>query len=192
MLEGAGVPVEIVPADIDERAIEETVRDHSEFTGSNIGHGMALHLASKKAQAVMEQRTGRYIVGADQTLLLDDRLFHKPTDRASARAQLSELRGRTHELHSAVAVAQDDGHERKVWIPGTTVARMTMRDFSDAFLEAYLDEVGAAAQTSVGGYQVEGRGIQLFEKIEGDHFTILGLPLVPLLDFLRQMKLLSE
>jgi septum formation protein len=180
MLEGAGLPIEIVPADIDERAVERRVR-------GDAGE-VAMTLAFEKAKVVAAQKPGRHVVGADQTLVLGGRRFTKPVDRESARAQLSDLRGQTHELHSAVVIAQDG----TVLFAKTDVARLTMRAFSDSFLEAYLDTVGTAATTSVGGYQVEGPGIQLFDKIEGDHSTILGLPLPPLLAFLRRAKLLAE
>ncbi len=180
MLEAAGLRVEIAPAEIDERAVERRVK-------GDAGE-VAMTLAYEKAKVIAAQKPGRHVVGADQTLVLGDRRFSKPVDRMAARAQLSELRGQTHELHSAVVVA----HDGAVLFVKTDVAWLTMRTFSDQFLDAYLDEVGAAAMTSVGGYQVEGRGIQLFEKIEGDHFTILGLPLPPLLAFLRRIKLLAE
>jgi septum formation protein len=180
VLEGAGLPIEIAPADIDERAVEQ---------GAPGGAGeIAMLLAREKAKAVGEQKPGRVVLGADQTLALGAQRFTKPVDRASAGAQLAALRGKTHELHSAVAVVRDN----VVLFAEVEVARLTMRDFSDDFLDAYLDQMGPAVMTSVGGYQVEGPGIQLFEKIEGDHFTILGLPLWRLLAFLRHEKLLAE
>jgi septum formation protein len=180
MLEAAGLPIEIAPADINERAIEQ---------GAGGGASdVATLLAREKAKVVSAQKTGRYVLGADQTLTLGERRFSKPGDRAAARAQLRDLRGRTHELHSGFAVARDGD----VLVAQADVARLTMREFSDRFLESYLDAAGEAVTTSVGGYQVEGRGIQLFEKIEGDHFTILGLPLLRLLAWLRQEALLTE
>ena len=110
------------------------------------------------------------------------RRFSKPADRPGAVEQLTALRGRTHELHSAIAVVQG----KAVLFEHVATARLTMRAFSDAFLEDYLDAIGPAATASVGGYQLEGAGIQLFERVEGDHSTILGLPLWPLLDWLRR------
>jgi septum formation protein len=118
---------------------------------------------------------------------LGDCLFNKPADRAQALAQLKALVGRAHELHSAVAVAQDG----KILFAHVAVARLTMRRMSEADIAVYLDAAGEAVTSSVGAYQLEGLGVHLFERIEGDHFTILGLPLLPLLDFLRSQNLLA-
>jgi septum formation protein len=131
---------------------------------------------------------GRLVLGADQTLAVDRRRFSKPSDRIAARAQLMELRGRTHALHAAVVLVRDG----EPAFAHCEAARLTMRSFSDEFLDGYLDSVGEAATASVGGYQLEGVGIQLFERIEGDYFTILGLPLLPVLTFLRQDGLLAQ
>ena len=175
LLRDAGVPVEVQPADIDERTIEQQppVHDASE---------LAALLAREKARTIAARLPGRLVLGADQTLALGERRFSKPGDRAGARAQLEALRGRTHELHSAVALMR----ESTIVFEHREVARLTMRAFSDSFLESYLDAVGAAVTASVGGYQLERIGIQLFEHIEGEHFVILGLPLVALLQYLRQ------
>ena len=175
LLRDAGVPLEVRPADIDERTIEQQspARDAGE---------LAALLAREKALAIAACLPGRLVLGADQTLALGERRFSKPGDRASARAQLEALRGRTHELHTAIALVR----ESAILFEHREVARLTMRAFSDEFLESYLDAVGAAAGTSVGGYQLEREGIQLFERIEGDHFVILGLPLMALLQHLRQ------
>ncbi|MGE3148911.1 MAG: nucleoside triphosphate pyrophosphatase [Pseudorhodoplanes sp.] len=180
VLEAAGVPIEIDPADIDERAVEQGATGDAE--------AVATLLAREKARAVSARRPGRFVIGADQTLEMDGRRFTKPRGRADAAQQLRDLRGRTHALHSAFAVARDGA----ALVAGADIARMTMRDFSDRFLESYLDEAGDAVTASVGGYQVEGRGVQLFEKIEGSHFTILGLPLLALLAWLRREQLLTE
>src|SRR5262249_54001571 len=145
-------------------------------------------LARAKARAAAAKHAGRIVVGADQTLALGERRFSKAADRAGARAQLAALRGKTHMLHSAVAVARDG----ELMFEHCDTARMTMRAFSDAFLESYLDAVGSAATASVGGYQLEGAGIQLFDSVDGDHSTILGLPLLPLLDWLRKQALLAN
>jgi septum formation protein len=127
------------------------------------------------------------VIGADQTLALGPRLFSKPTGRAQAAEQLRALAGNTHELHSAVSVARAG----KILFSEVSVARMTMRRLSAEEIGAYLDAAGEAVTTSVGAYQLEGVGVHLFERIEGDHFTILGLPLLPLLAFLRGQGLLG-
>ena len=180
LLRDAGVPVEVQPADIDERTIEQQrpARDAGE---------LAALLAREKARTIAARLPGRLVLGADQTLALGERRFSKPGDRAGARAQLAALRGRTHELHTAVALVR----ENTIVFEHREVARLTMRAFSDSFLESYLDAVGAAVTASVGGYQLERIGIQLFERIEGEHFVILGLPLVALLQYLRQAGCLA-
>jgi nucleoside triphosphate pyrophosphatase len=181
ILRDAGIPVAVEPADIDERAIEQ--RSAKQDAGE-----LAAMLAREKARTVAARRPGRLVLGADQTLALGERRFSKPADRAGARRQLAALRGQTHELHSAVALARGSS----VLFEHREVARLTMRSFSDQFLEAYLDAAGAAVTASVGAYQLEKVGIQLFERIEGDHFTILGLPVLPLLEFLRSAGWLTE
>ena len=175
LLQAAGVPVDIRPADIDERAIE---------TDSGLADPAAIAalLAREKARAAARLELDRMVLGADQTLALGARRFSKAADRTGVREQLRALRGKTHELHSAIAVVRGGA----LLFEHVQAARMTMRNFSDAFLEDYLDTVGAAALASVGGYQLEGVGIQLFETVQGDHATILGLPLLPLLGFLRR------
>jgi septum formation protein len=175
VLAGAAIPVEILPADIDERAIETQA-------GLQSPSQIALLLARAKASAISAKLPGRLVLGADQTLALGQRLFAKPADLAAASDQLKRLRGRTHELHSAVVVARDGA----ILLEHCEIARLAMRSFSDRFLAAYIEAAGPAVTASVGGYQVEGIGIHLFERIEGDHFTILGLPLLRLLQFLRQ------
>ncbi len=174
ILRDAGISVEVEAAEIDERAVEQTcaTRDAGE---------VAALLAREKARVVAARRPGRLVLGADQTLALGERRFSKPVDRAAARAQLQALRGRPHELHSAIAVARAG----RVLFECRESARLTMRTFSDRFLDDYLDAIGAAVGASVGGYQLERAGIQLFERIEGDHFVILGLPLLP---FLRHAR----
>jgi septum formation protein len=180
LLDSAGVSLEISPADIDERAIEARA-------GRADAGEVAAVLARAKALSVAAQKPGRLVLGADQTLALGQRRFSKPVDRAAARDQLKVLRGNSHRLHSALVLARNgalvfEHHE---------AAQLTMRPFSDDFLERYLDAAGDAVTASVGAYQVEGSGIHLFERIEGSHFTILGLPLLPLLDFLRREGCLS-
>jgi septum formation protein len=175
ILHAVGIPHEIEPARIDERLVEQRA------TTCNAAQAAEL-LAREKALAVSARRPGALVLGADQTLAAGERRFSKPTNRANAREQLAFLRDRTHELHSAIAVARDN----LILFEHREVARLTLRDFSEAFLETYLDAVGSAVTASVGGYQLEKAGIQLFERIEGDHFVILGLPLLALLRFLRR------
>jgi septum formation protein len=180
VLEAAGVPVEVIVADIDERGIEQK-------SGANDPGEVAKLLAREKARVVAAKHPGRFVLGADQTLALGQRRFSKAADRAAAREQLRALRGNVHALHSGVAVLKGGD----ALFEHVAVARLTMRPFSDAFLESYLDEVGDATLASVGGYQLEGRGAQLMERIEGDHFTVLGMPLFPLLDWMRRAGLLE-
>jgi septum formation protein len=179
LIEAAGIPVEARPADLDERAIEQGVRGGPA--------DVALELARAKAATVAAMSGPGIVVGCDQTLALGKRRFSKPMDRDAARDQLMAMRGKPHELHSAVAVIRNGS----VTFAQVTVARLTMREFSPAFLEAYLHEAGGNVTASVGAYQLERTGIHLFEKIEGDHFTILGLPLLPLLKHLRHEGVLA-
>ncbi|MGX1102918.1 MULTISPECIES: Maf family protein [Bradyrhizobium] len=180
LLENAGLDFEALPADIDERAVQKN-------SGLAAPGEIALLLAREKALFVSGQRPGQYVVGADQTLALGQRMFSKPAGRTQAAEQLSLLAGQTHELHSAVSVARDG----KVLFGDVSVARMTMRRLAAGEIESYLDHAGEVVTTSVGAYQLEGLGVHLFERIEGDHFTILGLPLLSLLAFLRGEKLLA-
>ncbi|MCP3462106.1 nucleoside triphosphate pyrophosphatase [Bradyrhizobium sp. CCGUVB23] len=181
LLANAGLAFEARPAAIDERGVQEA----SELSSPR---EIALLLAREKAKAVSAQYPGCYVIGADQTLALGEQLFTKPSGRAQAMAQLRDLAGRTHELHSAVALARDAA----VLFEDVSVARMTMRQMTEAELSAYLDAAGDNVTTSVGAYQLESLGVHLFEKIEGDHFTILGLPLLPLLAFLRHERLVAD
>jgi septum formation protein len=180
LLANAGVEFEAIPADIDERGVQEASR-------LSDPRAIALLLAREKATAVALLHPGRYVVGADQTLVLGERLFTKPAGRDQAMAQLRDLAGHSHELCSAVAVARDG----KVLFEDVSIARLAMRPLSEADIAGYLDAAGEAVTTSVGAYQLEGLGVHLFERIDGDHFTILGLPLLPLLAFLRSERLLA-
>jgi septum formation protein len=180
LLANAGINFEIVPAEIDERAAQQA-------SGLSAPGDVAALLAREKARLVSIRRPGRFVVGADQTLALGTRLFSKPPGRAQAAEQLRALAGNSHQLHSGVAVARDG----KILFEKVAIARMTMRRLTEAEIDAYLDEAGAAVTSSVGAYQLEGLGVHLFEHIEGDHFTILGLPLLPLLAFLRSERLLG-
>lgn len=181
LLEAAGLPVEVRPAAVDERAIEA-------HAGTADAGEVAALLAREKARAVSVKEPERMVLGADQTLALGEQRFSKASDRAGAREQLRTLRGQTHTLHSAVAIVQAG----TVLFAHVDAARLTMRSFSDDFLESYLDAVGDEAVASVGCYQLEGVGIQLFERVQGDHFSVLGLPLLPLLDWLRRAGLLAR
>jgi len=181
LLKAAGIPIEVCPADVDERSLEASAL-------SVAPGAIAVHLARAKASAVAKMRSGRLTLGADQTLALGAEHFAKPADRMAARAQLRALRGRTHELHSAIAFVKDGN----VLFEHVGVARLTMRPFSDRFLDLYLDAAGNAATASVGGYQMESFGIQLFEHVDGDYFTVLGLPVLPVLEFLRREGYLAQ
>ena len=180
LLANAGLEFIAITADIDERGIQVASKLSSP-------RDIGLLLAREKAKAVSADHPGSHVIGADQTLALGDRLFNKPAGREQAMAQLRDLAGKSHELNSAVAVA----HDGKIVFEDVSAARMTMRRMSEAELSAYLDAAGDAVTTSVGAYQLEGLGIHLFERIEGDHFTILGLPLLPLLAFLRSEQLIA-
>ena len=175
ILAAAGLRFEIRPAQIDERAVEAQA-------GPLDAAAAARLLARKKAESVATAQPERLVLGADQTLARGSKRFSKPANRAEAADQLRALRGQTHELHSALALVRDGA----VLFDCVDSARLTMRNISDRFLEDYLDMAGDAALASVGGYQLEGIGIHLFERVEGDYFTVLGLPLLPLLNFLRQ------
>jgi septum formation protein len=181
LLANAGLIFETMAADIDERDLQLT----SQLSAPG---EIALMLAREKALWISARRPGHYVIGADQTLMLGGRLFNKPKDRLQALDQLRALADRCHELHSAVAVALDG----EIIFEHVAFADMMMRPLNEAEIGAYVDEAGEVVVTSsVGAYQLEGLGVHLFRHIEGDHFTILGLPLLPLLDFLRSRRLLA-
>jgi septum formation protein len=178
LLANAGVPLVVDPADLDERAVEAPL-----VAAGGSPAAIALALAEAKAEAVSRRHSGALVIGADQTM---DAGGHRGTKSATldeARAQLTRLAGRKHQLHSAVAVARDGN---VAWHHVDT-ATLTMRPLSPQFIDAYLARQGDAALKSVGVYQLEGEGIRLFDSIEGDYFTILGLPLLPLLAYLRSV-----
>jgi septum formation protein len=180
LLVNAHIEFESDPADIDERAIQES-------SGLSAPGEIASLLAREKARIVSVRRSSRYVVGADQTLALGARIFNKPAGRAQAADQLRALAGHCHELHAAVAVTRDG----KLLFEHVSIARMTMRQLDDAEINRYLEEAGDAVTSSVGAYQLEGLGVHLFERVEGDHFTILGLPLLLLLSILRDKGLIE-
>jgi septum formation protein len=180
LLRNAGIPFEAVPADIDERGLQKD-------SGLTKPGEIATLLAEVKARHLVGHFHLRWILGADQTLSLGDKIFSKPEGRADAFKQLKQLAGKTHELHSALAMVRHDDVEWR----SVSVARLKMRDLSDEAINRYLDAAGDKVTSSVGAYQLEGLGVHLFEHIDGDHFTILGLPLLPLLDFLRSQGLLA-
>jgi septum formation protein len=178
MLAAAGLAFEVIPADVDEAAIRDRM-----LSATPVGDPahIAVALARAKAEQVSHHHPDARVIGADQVLVLGSRLFEKPQDVPAARVQLLELRSKLHQLVSAVAIAEGGA---VVWST-VTQARMTMRPFTDAFLDSYLSHAGERVTESVGAYQLEGLGVQLFERIEGDYFTILGMPMLPLLDALR-------
>jgi septum formation protein len=177
LLSAAGIPFEICGALIDERGIEAPLV----ASGANAAD-IALHLSRAKALRVSGEKPGRLVVGADQTLCLEGRLFGKPAGRAAAMAQLAALSGRTHELYSGCCVAR----ENTLLFETVGVARLSCRRLSPAFIGAYMAKAGDAVLGSAGAYRIEGAGIHLFDAFEGDHATIMGLPLLPLLKFLRE------
>lgn len=181
MLRAAGLEFSVQPARIDESEIKLALQAE-QATASDA----ATALAELKVQRVSPGAGNDFIIGADQMLVCEGRWYDKPESLAAAREHLRSLRGRTHELVSAVVLARGGS---VIWRQVDT-ARLTMRDFSDDFLDAYLAQAGEAVLHSVGAYQLEGLGVQLFSHIRGDFFTILGLPLLPLLDILRENKVL--
>lgn len=178
ILMNAGLDLEIVPAEIDERAVEAPLQD----SGAS-PEDVALILAEAKALEVSERKPGAVVLGCDQTMSLGDEVFHKPADMEAARRHLLKLSGKTHHLNSAAVLARDG---EVLWRHVGT-ASLTMRDLDPAFIGRHLARVGPKALLSVGAYQIEGEGIQLFEKIEGDYFTIVGVPLLATLVELRRL-----
>lgn len=177
LLEAAGIPLIIDPADIDERAAEA-----ASLKEAATPEGAALLLARAKALETAKRNSGKMVLGADQTLALGSERFSKPKSIEAARAQLKKFSGKTHALHSGIALVRDN----KVLFETVTSAYLTMHTFTDAFLDAYLADAGERVMQSVGAYQLESLGVNLFEKIDGDHFTILGMPLMPLLAYFRK------
>lgn len=180
MLGAAGLDFDIVPADADEAATKQAMRGADPLD-------IARCLAEIKAQAISTRHPDAVVIGADQMLVCGEELFDKPRDRDEARCHLRRLRARTHHLCTAAVIIQDGvGLWRHTERPV-----LTMRDFSDRFIDTYLDAIGDDALLSVGAYQLEGRGAHLFERVDGDFFSILGLPLLPLLAFLRHRDIIE-
>jgi septum formation protein len=175
MLEDAGLVFEVIPPVCDEEAAKRQYRAQGRSP-----HAQAEALAELKAKSVSEQ-TAALVIGADQMLAVDGVALDKPKDKAEARAHLLHLRGHEHELITAAVVAQAGVIVWRI----TEIPRLKMRNFSDIFLDAYLERAGDDVLHSVGAYQLEGLGAQLFERVEGDYFSVLGLPLLPLMAFLR-------
>ena len=181
MLVASGLKIKIEPADINEASVKDVCLSE----GRNVDYVAAL-LARKKAELISGRNKEAFVIGADQMLDCGGTWFDKPIDLASAKKTLKAIRGRCHDLVTSVSVVQN---EKELW-QKTDRATLQVREFSDFFIEQYLQNVGELALTSVGAYQLEGQGAQLFERIEGDYFTILGLPLLPLLSFLRAQNLI--
>lgn len=177
LLDASGIEALRDPAALDEAPIKEESR-HAGRSAADC----AARLAEAKARRVAARHPGALVLGADQLLDCEGQWFDKPRDRAEACAQLQALRGRTHELATSAALLRDG---KLVW-RAVERPRLTMRDFSNAFLDRYLDLMGERVLTTGGGYEIEGLGVQLMAHIEGDYFAILGLPLLKLLDFLRR------
>ncbi len=177
LLQTCGIPFEAIAPTIDERAVEKPMVD----AGANAAD-VALGLARAKARDVSRAFSGRIVLGSDQTLSLGTERFSKPVDRAAAVKQLGALAGKTHSLYTAAALMLDGA----AIFETIDTARLSMRDLSIPFIDRYLDLCGSSALSSVGGYQVEGMGVHLFGKIDGDFSTIMGLPLMPILAFFRR------
>lgn len=177
MLRAAGLNFEIFPAPIDEAVLMQKLK--AEWATAP---AVAENLAAEKALSVSRENPKALVIGADQVLECEGRIFSKARDAEDAKEKLRSLRGRSHRLISAVSVAQNG---KRLWHTMQD-AKLTMHDFGEAFLEDYCKKAGATLTRSVGAYELEGPGVNLFEKIEGDYFTILGLPLLPLLNYLRR------
>ena len=181
MLEGAAVPFTVHVADVDEDAIKARLADHD-------AADLAVELARAKALVMSRHHEDAWVLGADQTLAFDGGRVSKAKSLEAARARLAQMRGRSHQLHSGAALARNG---QIVW-SGVDTATLTMRDFSDAFLDSYLATEGEGLLACVGSYRLEGMGSQLFEAVEGDYFTVLGLPLWPVLAELRRAGVLMS
>ena len=184
LLEAAGLAFRVVPTEVDEDAIRDTMAGHDV---NSAPARIASVLARAKAEEVSRRNPAAVVIGADQVLALGREVFTKPPNLAAARRQLLQLAGRTHQLHSAVSIAVGGAEQ---WSDLAT-ASLTVRALGEAFLDDYLARAGERVCASVGAYELEGLGVQLFERIEGDYFTILGLPLLPVLGELRRLEVIA-
>lgn len=178
LMDNAGLAFETRAAEIDERVVEAALAERNP-TPPQVAEALAI----EKAQDVASRSPGALVIGSDQTLSLDGRVFHKPADMAEAKSHLMAMSGRTHALNCGIALVRDG---QMLW-SHVSIAHLTMRPLSAAFIDRHLARVGERVLASVGAYQLEGEGVQLFERIDGDYFTILGLPLLPLLAKLREL-----
>ncbi|WP_432346059.1 Maf-like protein [Shinella yambaruensis] len=178
LMDNAGLAFETEAADLDERAIETALAARNP-TPPEIAQALAI----EKAVNVARRNPGALVIGSDQTLSLEGRVFHKPADMAEAKTHLQAMSGRTHSLNCGIALVRDG---ETLW-SHISIAHLTMRPLSGDFIDRHLARVGPRVLASVGAYQLEGEGVQLFERIDGDYFTILGLPLLPLLAKLRDL-----
>jgi septum formation protein len=183
VLRNAGLFFSVEPPGVDERAAKQEMR-----ADAMAPREQAAALAALKALAVSEKQSKALVIGADQMLAIDHEVLDKPRDIAEARTHLQRLRGRHHELVTSIVAAR--GGE-VIW-RHTETPRLKMRAFSDVFLDLYLQQAGETVLSSVGAYQLEGLGAQLFERVEGDYFAVLGLPLLPLLAFLREQGMAPQ
>ncbi len=182
LMRNAGLTFSSIPAQIDERAIDTKLEQ--EGAAPEV---IALELAKAKAIAVSLLHPEAFVIGSDQTMSLGDRIYHKAKDMAQAHANVLSLSGKTHRLNCGVALAKNG---TVIW-DTVSIAKMTVRELSADYVSRYLERSGSQVLSSVGAYQLEGEGIQLFSSIEGDYFTILGLPLLPLLAQLRELRVID-
>ncbi len=182
LMRNAGLTFSSIPAQIDERAIDTKLKQDGAAP-----EVIALELAKAKAIAVSLLHPEAFVIGSDQTMSLGDRIYHKAKDMAQAHANVLSLSGKTHRLNCGVALAKNGA---VIW-DTVSIAKMTVRELSADYVSRYLERSGSQVLSSVGAYQLEGEGIQLFSSIEGDYFTILGLPLLPLLAQLRELRVID-
>ncbi len=182
LMRNAGLTFSSIPAQIDERAIDTKLKQDGAAP-----EVIALELAKAKAIAVSLLHPEAFVIGSDQTMSLGDRIYHKAKDMAQAHANVLSLSGKTHRLNCGVALAKNG---TVIW-DTVSIAKMTVRELSADYVSRYLERSGSQVLSSVGAYQLEGEGIQLFSSIEGDYFTILGLPLLPLLAQLRELRVID-